>query len=129
MPEQVSKLFTRLAELADAEGAVPEDGSGIDGTWTTTIPARDRDRDWSVAMNADVDEDHVVEDIPSEGDETTVQAGSATVWLGRWPAGVIHPFGGQVAAEQIDNGPQSIEDELIADIEARISSLRGDADV
>jgi len=55
MPEQVSKLFAQLAELADAEGAVPEDGSGIDGVWTTTVPAEDRDRDWTVAMNADTE--------------------------------------------------------------------------
>ena len=129
MPEQVSLLFTRLAELAAAEGDVPEDGSGIDGVWTTIVPACDRDRDWKVAMNADTNQEHTVGDFPGEGDETAVRAGSATVWLGRWPAGVLGPFGGQLVVEQLDEGPQSIEDELIDDVDARIEALEaGDAD-
>jgi len=127
--EQVSLLFSRLAELAAAEGDVPEDGSGIDGVWTTIVPARDRDRDWKVAMNADTNQEHTVVDFPGEGDETAIRAGSATVWLGRWPAGVLGPFGGQLAVEQLDDGPQSIEDELIDDVDARIEALEaGDAD-
>ena len=125
--EQVSLLFSRLAELAAAEGDVPEDGSGIDGVWTTIVPARDRDRDWKVAMNADTDQEHTVEAFP--GDDVSIPAGSATVWLGRWPAGVLGPFGGQLAVEQLDDGPQSIEDELIDDVDARIEALEaGDAD-
>jgi len=122
MPEQVSQLFVRLAELADTLGAVP-DGGGIDGVWTTTVPARDRDRDWNIAMNADTGTEHTVEDFPGDGDKTVVRAGSATVWLGRWPAGVLTPFGGQLVVEQLDDGPQSIETELIADVEARIEEL------
>ena len=123
MSEQVSLLFARLSELADAEGDVPDDGSGIDGVWTTTVPARDRDRDWNVAMNADTDQEHTVEGFPGEEDEISIRAGSATVWLGRWPAGVLGPFGGQLAVEQLDDGPQSIEDELIDDVDARIEAL------
>lgn len=123
MPEQVSALFVRLAELADAEGEVPDDGSGVDGVWTTTVPARNRDRDWNIAMNADTEEEHTVDDFPGEDDETSIRAGSATVFLGRWPAGVLNPYGGQLAVEQLDEGPKSIEDELIADVEARIKTL------
>ncbi len=123
MPEQVSKLFAQLAELADAEGAVPEDGSGIDGVWTTTVPAEDRDRDWTVAMNADTEERHNAEDVPTEGDYTSLQPGTAMVWLGEWPAGVLNPHGGQIVVEQADAGPQSLEDELIADVDARIEEV------
>lgn len=123
MSEQVSLLFARLAELADAEGDVPDDGSGIDGVWTATVPTRDRERDWNIAMNADTNQEHTVEGFPGEDDEITIRAGSATVWLGRWPAGVLGPFGGQVAVEQLDDGPQSIEDELIDDVDARIEAL------
>ena len=123
MPDQVSLLFARLAKLAGAEGDVPEDGSGIDGVWTTTLPARDRERDWNVAMNADTDQEHTIEDFPGDGDDVSIRAGSATVWLGRWPAGVLGPFGGQLAVEQLDDGPQSIEDELIDDVDARIEAL------
>ena len=123
MAKQVSMLFSLLAELAAAEGDVPEDGSGIDGVWTTIVPARDRDRDWKVAMNADTNQEHTVADFPGEGDETAIRAASATVWLGRWPAGVLGPFGGQLAVEQLDDGPQSIEDELIADVEVKIEDL------
>lgn len=123
MSEQVSLLFYRLAELADAEGDVPDDGMGIDGVWTTIVPARDRDRDWKVAMNADTETERTIEGFPGEDDETSIEPGQSIVWLGRWPAGVITPFGGQLAAEQLDDGPQSIEDELIDDIEARIDAL------
>ena len=129
MPDQVSLLFSRLAELANAEGDVPDDGSGIDGVWTTTVPARDRDRDWNVAMNADTDQEHTVEGFPGEEDDVSIRAGSATVWLGRLPAGVLNPFGGQLAVEVVDDGPQSIEDELIDDVDARIEALEaGDPD-
>ena len=129
MPKQVSLLFSRLAELAAAEGDVPEDGSGIDGVWTTIVPARDRDRDWKVAMNADTNQEHTVADFPGEGHETAIPAASATVWLGRWPAGVLDPFGGQLVVEQLDDGPQSIEDELIDDVTRQIEALEaGDAD-
>lgn len=123
MPDQVSLLFSRLAELAAIEGEIPEDGSGIDGVWTTTVPARDRERDWNVAMNADTDQEHTIEDFPGDDDDVSIRAGSATVWLGRWPAGVLGPFGGQLAVEQLDDGPQSIEDELIDDVDARIEAL------
>ncbi|WP_049979340.1 hypothetical protein [Halolamina rubra] len=123
MPEQVSKLFARLAGLADAEGAVPEDGSGIDGVWITIVPAIDRDRDWTVAMNADTEERHNAEDVPAEGDRTSLQPGTAMVWLGEWPAGVLNPHGGQIVVEQADAGPQSLEDELIADVDARIEEV------
>jgi hypothetical protein len=126
--EQVSALFVRLSELADAEGAVPEDGSGVDGVWTTDIPARDRDRDWTVAMNADLEGEQAVQDVPRDGMESTIAPGRATVWLGAMPAGVLSPHGGQLAVDVRDGGPQSIEDELIADVEARIAVLEVAAD-
>lgn len=128
MSEQVSYLFVRLAELAEAEGAVPEDGSGVDGVWTTTVPARERERDWNIALNAEVDEERTVEDFPAEGDETTVPPIRAVIELGRWPAGVLGPHGGQVLVEELEDGPQSLEDELIEDVEARIEHLEGGAD-
>jgi hypothetical protein len=129
MPEQVPLLFTRLCELAEADGAVPEDGSGVDGVWTTTVPAPNRDREWNIALNADVDEDHVVEGFPVDGDDTDVPAARAAIHLGRMPAGVIGAGGGGCAVETLDDGPQSIEDELIDDIDAQIEALEaGDPD-
>lgn len=123
MSEQVSALFAQLCELADAEGAVPNDGSGIDGVWSRTIPAQDRERDWTVALNADTEQEHTVEDVPIKGSEATIRAGAATVWLGETPAGVLDPYGGQLAIEMGDDGPQSIEEELIADVEAQIEEV------
>lgn len=128
MSKAVSLLFERLAELADAEGVVPDDGSGVDGVWTTTVPARGRERDWNVAMNADTDQERTVEDFPDDGDTISIRAGAATIWLGSWPAGVLDPFGGQLAVEILDERPQSIEDELIGDVEARIKALEGGDD-
>lgn len=128
MSEQVSELFYQLTQLADAEGAVPEDGSGIDGIWSTTVPARDRDRDWAIAINADVDDERTIEEFPGEDETTVIPPGRAVIHLGRWPAGVITPTGGQLAVEELDDGPQSIEDELIDDVEARIETFGDDGD-
>jgi len=47
-------------------------------------------------MNADTDQEHTVEGFPGEEDDVSIRAGSATVWLGRFPAGVLGPFGGQL---------------------------------
>lgn len=123
--EETSLLFACLCELADAEGAVPEDGSGVDGIWTTTVTARDRDRDWNVALNADLDEELTAEDFPAEGQESEIPAASAVIELGEMPAGVVGPFDGQLAVEVLDEGPTSIEDELIDDVEAAIEAAEG----
>ena len=128
MPEQVAELFVRLAELAAAAGATPEDGSGIDGVWTTTVPAPDREDDWNVAMNCDTGTEHTIEDFPAEGDMPSLRAGSVTVWLGTVPAGVCTPFSGTVVVQETLDGPTSIEDELIADIEQQIEAVDGDRD-
>lgn len=125
--QNISTVFARLAELADAEGAVPEDGSGIGGVWTTTVTAGDRDRDWNIAMNADTENEHEIEGFPSEDDTTSVRAGAATIWLGRMPAGVLNPFGGQFFVEVREDGPTSIEDEVLRDIESAL--LEAGADI
>jgi len=123
MPEEVSILMSRFAELANVEGSVPEDGSGVDGVWTTTVPASARDRDWKVAMNADTETERPVQDFRRGGDEAVIPAGKATVWLGGMPVGVVGPYGGQLVCERTDDGPESIEDELIDDVETRIDVL------
>jgi len=123
MSEQVSALSVRLCELAEVEGDVPEDGSGIDGVWSTTVTGRNRGRDWTVAINADTDERHNVEDVPSEGDHTSLEPGTAMVWLGKWPAGVLNPHGGQLVVEQLEEEARSIENDLIADIVARMEEV------
>ena len=126
MPEQVAALFVRFAELAAAEGAAPEDGSGIDGVWTTTVPARNREADWRVAMNADTGTEHTVENFPSEGDSTSLRAASVSVWLGTLPAGVCTPYDGALVVQETIDGPSSIEDELLADIEAYMADVDDD---
>ena len=117
---KVPTLFARLAELAAADGAVPDDGSGIDGVWTTTVPASHHDRDWQVAINCDTETEHTIEDLPREGDTTALRPASATVWLGSLPAGVCTPRGGAVVVQATIEGPSSIEAELLADIEASL---------
>lgn len=129
MTEQVPELLAALAQLAEVEGVVPDDGSGIDGIWTTTVPAPQRERDWRVAMNADLEEELTVDGWPGDDDQTSVGPGQAVIHLGRWPAGVIGPGGGEVLVEEVDADPQSIEDELIADVDAQIEALQdGDRD-
>jgi hypothetical protein len=122
----VSAVFSRFCELAIADGDVPDDGSGLDGVWTRTIEARKRDRDWNVAVNAETERDLEVDDFPREGDSTSVSAGSAVVFLGAWPAGVVDPVGGQVVVEQLDADPRSIEDELLRDVETELLDAGAD---
>ena len=122
MAEQVAELFVRLAQLAVAEED-PAPETEIEGVWTTTIDAADRDADWQVAMNCDTGTEHTVDDIPTEGDTTTLRPGSATVWLGDHPAGVVTPTSGTVAVQATIGGPTSIEAELLADIEAQLQTL------
>lgn len=124
----VSALFARLCELAEADGAVPDDGSGIDGVWTRTIIARDRRRSWNVAMNADTDTEHTIGDYPREGMNTSVPAGKAVVHLGAWPAGVVGPTGGELAVENTPAGLNPIEPELLGDVRAAIRDAGGDLD-
>jgi hypothetical protein len=128
MPEQVAELCVRLAELADTEGAVPADGSGIDGVWTTTIAAQNRKNDWKVAMNCDTGTEHTVADFPAEGDSPALRPGSVTVWLGTVPAGVCTPFSGAVVIQETIDGPQHIEAELIDDVETLIEATDVDGD-
>jgi hypothetical protein len=122
MGDQVAELFVRLAQLAVAEeNPAPE--TGIDGIWTTTIEATDRAADWQIALNCDTQTEHTVDDTPTEGDTTTLRPGSATVWLGDHPAGVVTPTSGAVAVQATIGGPTSIEAELLADCEARLDGL------
>ena len=120
---KVPTLFARLAELATADGAVPNDGSGIDGVWTTTVPASHHDRDWQVAINCDTETEHTVENIPRKGDTTAPRPASATVWLGTMPADVCTPRGGSLVVQATIEGPTSIEEPLIADIDAHRGRL------
>jgi len=118
---EVPALFVRVAELAAAEEAPTEEG--IDGVWTTTIPASHYDRDWQVAMNCDTETEHTIADVPSAGDHTALRPASATVWLGERPAGVCTASGGGLCIQATIEGPPTIEDALIADIEAEIEHL------
>jgi len=83
------------------------------------VPAPDRDRDWKIAVNADVERERTATDYPREGDATEIPPGRAAVHLGAWPAGVVGPHGGTVAVEELSE-PQSIEDELLRDVETAI---------
>ena len=124
----VSAVFTRFCELAMTDGDVPEDGSGLDGVWTRTIEARKLDPDWRVAVNSRIDRELEASDFPSEGFSTSIPGGHAVIYLGDWPAGVVDPFGGQVVVEELDDGPQSLEDEILRDVETELLDAGADID-
>jgi len=124
----VPMVFVRLCELADADGDVPEDGSGIDDVWTRTITARARDRDWNVAVNGDTDADQQVTGFPRDDDSTTVPAAQAVVYLGAWPVSVLGPHGGEFGVEELEDGPQSVEDEFLRDVETALLDAGEDID-
>lgn len=118
----VPALLLRVTQLADARGAVPEDGSGIDGVWTDEIPDVDLDHDWFIAINAD---DEEREYRVREGREMTIKPYRAHCWWDTGliaPAAIVSPAGGQQlrAPEEID---RRVEDQLIASIEAVLEEL------
>jgi len=107
--DNVSAVFTRLSELAIADGDVPDDRSALDTVWTRTIEARQRERDWNVAINLKTDQEQTVDGFPDDDDETTIPPGRAILYLERWPAGVVGSFGGQIIVEELEDGPRSPE--------------------
>ena len=66
------------------------------------------------------------ENTPGGGATPSLRAGGVTRWLGTVPAGVCTPFSGTVVVQETLDGPTSIEDELIADIEQQIEAVDGD---
>lgn len=123
VPDEIPQLYFELCELAQAEGVVPEDGSGIDGIWTTSVRARDRDRDWNVAMNADLDDELEAEDFPRDSMSTSVEPAMAVLHLGAMPVGVIGPGGGQIAGEIEVGEFRSAEDEFTEDVQEQRERL------
>lgn len=122
MTDQLSKLLVRLTELADAQGDVPEDGSGIDGVWTEEVPDVDRDGHWFVAINADAEQ----REYRVAGErETTIEAFQPHCW---WdpdrvvPAAIVGPYGDEQLRppEAFD---RNVEDQLILSVEAALGEL------
>lgn len=133
--ERVSAAFVRIAELADARGAVPEDGSGIDGTWTTSVADPDTGDDWYVGVNADVEDDRRIE-FPEPHGEVTVPAAHAAVFYGDvfGPVAFLSPRGGRFVVDGRDpelptegSFPRSTEDQLIAALEAALDEYEDSA--
>lgn len=127
---ELSTVFSRLTELAIADGPVPDDGNGLDGVWQRTIEASDRDEDWHVAINGDVENDQEAEDFPVEGENPEIPPGRAVIYLGNYvpPAGVLGPLGGQCLVEQTDEGAVSVEDEFLQDVETALIEAGEDID-
>ena len=122
MTGNLSMLHVRAAQLAQARGDVPEDGSGIDGVWTDEFPDYDQEQLWFVAMNAD---DESREYRVTEDYTTSIKPYRAHFWWNRdqvAPAAVTNPHGGEglAAPESFD---RTVEDQLIASIEAVLDDL------
>lgn len=116
---EVTAIFSRLCELAIADGDVPEDGSGLDSVWTRDLDSRRRDKDWKIAMNPDTQNEERVEGFPVEGSESSIPAGAAVIHYGDWPVGIVRPTHGQLGWEESKDDPEAnaIEDDLLRDLE------------
>jgi DNA-binding PadR family transcriptional regulator len=115
----VTAIFSRLCELAIADGDVPEDGSGLDSVWTRDLESRRRDKDWKIAMNPNTEAEERIEGFPVEGSASSIPAGAAVIHYGDWPVGIVRPTHGQLAWEESKDDPEAnaIEDDLLRDLE------------
>jgi hypothetical protein len=119
--EDLSLLHLRAAQLAEARGDVPEDGSGVDGVWTDELPDADADTEWFVAMNADAEER---EYRVTEDRTYPIQAFHAHYW---WdtdlvtPAAITSPYQGQMLLT--DEFDRSVEDQIVASVEVVLDDL------
>lgn len=98
---QVSEAFVRIAELAAALGV--KDINQLPGCWEVQVDGR-----WWLAMNG---HSHMVK----ASDDAEVPAFSAWVKFNGWPAGMVSPSGGIIAA-----GRSANEDTLIAALKDRV---------
>lgn len=121
-PEEIPVAFLRAVNLAEARGAVPDDGSGIDGVWTAQVPdALEDDQEWFIAINAD-DEEREYE-LPT-GRELSIDPFIWHFWYDVEqvvPAAMLGPGGGQQLHSRSFEG--TVEDRLIASLEAALDEL------
>lgn len=132
--DELSAAYVRIAELAQARGAVPDDGSGIDGTWRTEVEDPDTGEPWYVAVNADLDAERTVR-IPEPHGEIDVDPGHAVVFYADvfGPVAVLSPHGGRYVVDGRDpeddlegTFDRTTEDQLIAALEAAIETAEAD---
>jgi hypothetical protein len=89
MSEALSTLFLKIADFGLAT-----DGKGLSklpGCWERQVDER-----WWLAVNG-----HDKEALTSEGDP--VPAFSAYIKFNGWPAGIVDPYGGLLAAGELAN--------------------------
>lgn len=102
-------VFAKIAELADALHV-----TGINklpGAWIVELDPR-----WTIAVNGH-DED--VQAKPHQHAEQTIPPFHAGVWYNGWPAGLLNPFDGLVAA-----GSAANEEALLAVLDQAIDQAR-----
>ena len=98
---KLSEAFVRVAELARALGV--RDINQLPGCWEVQVDGR-----WWLAMNG---HGHMVK----ASDDAEVPPYSAWIKFNGWPAGVISPTGGVIAAGRLAN-----EDIFIAALKDRV---------
>jgi hypothetical protein len=103
--QRLSHVFLAIADLAIALGEAPI--NKCDGCWEHAI-----DENWWVAVNP-----HLEPRSTSSGEE--VPSGHAYVKFNGWPAGLLTPFGGTLAA-----GAAANEDTLIAALQAKTLAVK-----
>jgi len=113
MAEKISEAFLKLASLAEHDGSAPL--NTLDGCWTRQIG-----KQWWVAINGHNEArpasspNGASKELPFQ-----VEPFHCYVEFNGWPAGILTPYGGTLAAGEAAN-----EDTLIAAIDVAISEPR-----
>lgn len=111
MDERYSEVFCKIIALHEAEKRPPLNG---------TIAIYDIGGNWFIAVNGAENEQafqrNARDGVPLP--EASIPPFSALVYWGDWPAGIIDPYGGCLAA-----GESANEDTLCAALDAAIASV------
>lgn len=106
----IAEAFILVAELAKADGAAPLNAR-------TDCWVRRLDDNWTIAVNGT---DRTLECKPDGTMGAGIEPFHMAVWWNGWLAGLLHPYGGVIAA-----GSAANEESFVAAIRAAIGKARG----
>lgn len=107
--DEYNLVFAKIAELAAALQVT--EINKLPGAWIVELNPR-----WTIAVNGHNQDAQVK---PDQHAEQTIPPFHAAIWYNGWPAGLLHPFDGVIAAGEAAN-----EDALLAALDQAIDQAK-----
>lgn len=96
------------------------DDTTLEDILMKSFPASNFDRDWTVVINMQIEEEQEVEDVPVEGKTVTVRPSQAIVYLGEDHAGIIGAGAGEFYDDRFDVEDDDLKGEFINDFKCEV---------